>query len=70
MYESTSDHIRANTMRIIYLAVNVKSGAVDYGYIEYDLREPPGEDDETFRLIAGWGWRPFKILPLEAPGND
>ena len=53
--------------KIIYLAVNDSTGEVDYGYLEYALSEAPQKDDpESFLLIKGWSWKPFKIVPADA----
>jgi hypothetical protein len=52
--------------RIIWLAVNNKTGEVDYGYVEYDIRERPEDDQEEFALIDGWSWHPFKLVQVDA----
>ena len=53
-------------MRIIYLPVNDATKKIDYVYVEYDLTEEPREDDpDSFRLIPGWAWKPFKVIPVD-----
>lgn len=52
---------------IIWLAVNDKTGGVDYGYIEYGIRQQPEMGDpEAFALIDGWSWKPFKVVRADA----
>ena len=50
-------------MKIIYLPVEIKTGKVDYGYVEYDLESIPTED--WLALIDGWEYRPFKVTPAD-----
>jgi hypothetical protein len=46
---------------IVYLAVNTENGYVDRLWLEHDHRTL--EDCSEHRLVEGWEWRPFKIVP-------
>jgi hypothetical protein len=43
------------------LAVNTKTGEVDYGYLLYDLQNI--EETQQHALIERWEFKPFKVIP-------
>ena len=47
--------------RLVMLAVNTKTGEVDYDYLPYDLRNI--EETQQYALIDGWEFKPFKVIP-------
>jgi len=49
--------------RLVMLAVNTKTGEVDYDYIQYDLRNIEEAQQEHHALIDGWVFKPFKVIP-------
>ena len=52
-----------------WLAVNKDTDEVDWGTVEYDLREKPEDDDEEFSLIEEWEWKSFNIVPTNEVEN-
>jgi len=51
---------------VIYLAVEDTTGDIDYTYIGYCLHEKPFLD----KLIEGYSWKAFKIIPEAQEGGD
>jgi hypothetical protein len=48
--------------RLVMLAVNTRTGEVDYDYIQYDLRNIEETQQEQYTLIDGWEFKPFKVI--------
>jgi hypothetical protein len=49
-------------VRLIYLPVNDETGEVDYCYIPYDVEKQDIDLPEN-KLIDGWHFKPFKVVP-------